>query len=56
MNLQEIRSVLIAAVDGFEPKQEASDPLWENQELLGQDTVKPAPRAKITKLFKDQTP
>ncbi len=54
MNLHEIRSVLIAAVDGFEPKQEIADPLWDHQqEILEQESVKPASRAKITQLFKD---
>lgn len=53
LDLQEIRAVLIAAVDGFEPKQEVSDPLWEAQDALDADKVIPAKRAKITKLFKD---
>jgi FlaA1/EpsC-like NDP-sugar epimerase len=29
IDLPEIRKVLMEAVDGFEPKEEASDPLWE---------------------------
>lgn len=53
LDLQEIRAVLIAAVDGFEPKQEVSDPLWEAQDALDADKVIPAKRTKITKLFKD---
>ena len=31
MNLAEIREILLEAVDGFEPKEEISDPLWDIQ-------------------------
>lgn len=58
LDLPEIRSVLIAAVDGFEPKEEASDPLWEiyfaeanNQRETETTATKAA--GKVTKLFKD---
>ncbi len=29
IDLHEIKSILLAAVDGFEPKEEVSDPLWD---------------------------
>lgn len=58
LNLQEIREILIVAVDGFEPKEAASDPLWEiyyadvaRQKNLENTTLKDT--SKITKLFKE---
>lgn len=48
LDLTEIRAVLLEAVDGFEPKEEAADPLWQlvrNSEEEGSD-------GKVTKLFK----
>lgn len=51
INLQEIRAVLIEAVDGFEPKEEVSDPLWDinfpGRKLEEQEV------ATITPLFKE---
>jgi FlaA1/EpsC-like NDP-sugar epimerase len=53
IDLGEIRTVLMEAVDGFEPKEEVSDPLWEiyysrkNAESA-QDAAQ-----KITPLFKE---
>ena len=44
----EIRKLLMEAVDGFEPKEEVSDPLWE------EGIERPPSRSrKITPLFKD---
>jgi len=51
IDLQEIRAVLIEAVDGFEPKEEASDPLWEICYPNGAQSV--PVKAKITPLFKE---
>ncbi|MEQ9021262.1 MAG: hypothetical protein RLN82_00705, partial [Pseudomonadales bacterium] len=50
IDLQEIRAVLIEAVDGFEPKEEASDPLWE---IHYSNRAKLKTPAKITPLFKE---
>ena len=50
IDLQEIRTVLMEAVDGFEPKEEVSDPLWDINkpvEILPEKEV-----ANITPLFK----
>ena len=55
IDLQEIRTVLMEAVDGFEPKEEASDPLWEvnsssaTTAAEGQQSV----QQKVTPLFKE---
>jgi FlaA1/EpsC-like NDP-sugar epimerase len=51
INLQEIRTVLIEAVDGFEPKEEVSDPLWDINYPNGQ--MKSQEVATITPLFKE---
>ncbi len=51
LDLDAIRAVLMEAVDGFEPKEEASDPLWQAQKNKT-STKKAEPEAKITKLFK----
>jgi hypothetical protein len=43
------------AVDGFEPKEEASDPLWSlnsGSDTAATETQQPAPQ-KVTSLFKD---
>ncbi len=47
IDLKEIRSLLMEAVDGFEPKEAVSDPLWE-------EGIEPAKSRspKITPLFK----
>ncbi|MCH8264429.1 MAG: polysaccharide biosynthesis protein [Proteobacteria bacterium] len=50
IDLQEIRAVLMEAVDGFEPKEEVSDPLWDINKpvkILPEKEV-----ANITPLFK----
>ncbi|MDD9959985.1 MAG: nucleoside-diphosphate sugar epimerase/dehydratase [Gammaproteobacteria bacterium] len=58
IDLQEIRSVLVEAVDGFEPKEEASDPLWEvyyananHKVVTSQSDV--GQEQKVTPLFKE---
>ena len=51
IDLQEIKIVLMEAVDGFEPKEEVSDPLWginKPAEILPEKEV-----ANITPLFKE---
>jgi len=51
IDLQEIKTVLMEAVDGFEPKEEVSDPLWginKPAEILPEKEV-----ANITPLFKE---
>ena len=51
IDLQEIKTVLMEAVDGFEPKEEVSDPLWDinkSAEILPEKEV-----ANITPLFKE---
>lgn len=55
IDLQEIREVLIEAVDGFEPKEEASDPLWEiYYSESGKSSKKESSgETKVTPLFKE---
>ncbi len=54
INLPEIRALLMDAVDGFEPKEETSDPLWE---VYYSQSVENEPQgeseAKVTPLFKE---
>ena len=38
IDLPEIKSVLLEAVDGFEPKEEVSDPLWDVYYSKGNDS------------------
>jgi len=56
-DLQEIREVLMEAVDGFEPKEEPSDPLWEihNTETNKAVAEETAGESKVTPLFKEKT-
>ncbi len=49
IDLEEIRSLLKEAVDGFEPKEDVSDPLWSAATPVSDE----APQTKITPLFKD---
>lgn len=53
MDLLAIREILVEAVDGFEPKEEASDPLWEiyYPRSVGDQAGKES--SKVTRLFKD---
>ncbi len=50
IDLQEIRTVLIEAVDGFEPKEEVSDPLWDINKSMEDMPEKEV--ANVTPLFK----
>ena len=55
MDLMEIRKVLMEAVDGFVPKEGASDPLWGiyyTNDKAAHDENRPE-AAKVTRLFKD---
>ena len=55
IDLQEIRAVLMEAVDGFEPKEEASDPLWEvnfSSATTAADSQQSV-QQKVTPLFKE---
>ncbi|PCJ28477.1 MAG: hypothetical protein COA96_01150 [SAR86 cluster bacterium] len=52
IDLQKIRALLMEAVDGFEPKEGASDPLWDLRHSTHSDIDKSEPN-KITPLFKD---
>ena len=51
IDLQEIRTVLIEAVDGFEPKEEVSDPLWDINKSMEDMPEKEV--ANVTPLFKE---
>ena len=51
LDLEEIRSVLMEAVAGFEPKEVVSDPQWRAQRERAA-AKESASEAKITKLFK----
>lgn len=58
IDLPEIKSVLLEAVDGFEPKEEVSDPLWDvyyqkNLETEVADGNKKEEQANVTPLFKE---
>ncbi|MFT6402403.1 MAG: FlaA1/EpsC-like NDP-sugar epimerase [Pseudohongiellaceae bacterium] len=52
LNLEEIRTLLMEAVDGFEPKQEANDPLWR---IYNTSAISDSHLAtkKVTPLFKE---
>ena len=58
IDLPGVRSVLMEAVDGFEPKEQVADPLWEvnvenHLEELGQASEASRHRENVTSLFKD---
>ncbi|MEX0619777.1 MAG: nucleoside-diphosphate sugar epimerase/dehydratase [Pseudohongiellaceae bacterium] len=67
IDLASVRAILIEAVDGFEPKEPASDPLWEMQQPPVSASVPVASQAqseasaqkaamaaaKVTRLFKE---
>ncbi len=58
IDLPGVRSVLMEAVDGFEPKEEEADPLWEvnvenHLEELGQASEASRQSENVTSLFKD---
>lgn len=48
LDLAEIRALLMEAVDGFDPKQETSDPLWKVQKGVAEKEA----AKKVTPLFK----
>jgi FlaA1/EpsC-like NDP-sugar epimerase len=57
IDLPAIRNLLMEAVDGFEPKEDVADPLWEiYYNGSGQEEAvakAPAAKSKVTKLFKE---
>ena len=62
MNLSKIREILLEAVDGFEPKEKISDPLWEIKsgeyatDLVSNDssaTGAGSESATVTRLFRE---
>jgi FlaA1/EpsC-like NDP-sugar epimerase len=55
IDLQDVREALIEAVDGFEPKEEASDPLWELNQGQSEESAhqEAEEAAKVTPLFKE---
>ena len=61
MNLTNIREILLEAVDGFEPKEKSSDPLWdieseEYTDLGSNDAVAAgagSESAIVTRLFRE---
>ena len=54
IDLVEIRKLLMQAVAGFEPKDEVSDPQWEEREGGEQQALRSSEESqKITPLFKD---
>lgn len=56
MDLHQIREILMQAVDGFEPKEVASDPLWDlpvgEQSVAEKEGEGRKPENKITTLYK----
>ncbi|MBT3529332.1 MAG: polysaccharide biosynthesis protein [Gammaproteobacteria bacterium] len=52
IDLEEIRQALMEAVDGFEPKEEAADPLWEARKRSDEANGVPD-LEKVTPLFKE---
>jgi FlaA1/EpsC-like NDP-sugar epimerase len=54
MDLPEIRTILMHAVDGFEPKELLSDPLWRDADKKGDHQVRTDrdAKGKVTTLFK----
>jgi hypothetical protein len=58
IDLPGVRSVLLEAVEGFEPKEEVSDPLWasttsEAAGNLDEQVSKDTQVKNVTSLFKD---
>ena len=58
IDLASVRSVLLEAVDGFEPKEEVSDPLWvsstsETNGNLDEPVSIDTQAKNVTSLFKD---
>jgi FlaA1/EpsC-like NDP-sugar epimerase len=56
INLPEVKAVLMEAVDGFDPKEEVSDPMWEfYQESTAEHDVERENQlsTKVTPLFRE---
>jgi FlaA1/EpsC-like NDP-sugar epimerase len=54
LDLKDVRDILVEAVDGFDPGEDASDPLWYVQEQEEEPASAPAPEAAtVTRLFKE---
>ena len=58
VDLPGVRSALLEAVDGFEPKEEVSDPLWaasksETKDRFGEPMDLQTQNKNVTSLFKD---
>ena len=58
IDLHGVRSVLLEAVDGFEPKEEVSDPLWasstsETAQNFSELKDLEAQNKNVTSLFKE---
>ena len=54
IDLPQIKSILLEAVDGFEPKEEVSDQLWDLYYSRSDAKEEPAgEETKVTPLFKD---
>ena len=54
IDLDEVRAALIEAVDGFQPKEEPSDPLWvTNDSNNGTAALERKQESTVTPLFKD---
>ncbi len=53
LDLNQIREILMAAVDGFEPKEGATDPLWQYEAKAGEgEADKLDADGKVTTLYK----
>lgn len=56
MDLHQIREILMQAVDGFEPKEVVSDPLWDlangEQRAVEKEGESKKPENKVTTLYK----
>ena len=57
INLPEVKAILMEAVDGFDPKEEVSDPLWEfYQDSAAEQDVDQSSKpvnTKVTPLFRE---
>lgn len=56
IDLPEIKSILLAAVDGFEPKEEVSDPLWNlyyGKTEASKEDGESGESRKVTPLFRE---
>lgn len=55
LDLRDVRNILVEAVDGFDPGQDVSDPLWHVQEQVAEEpaSAETAEAATVTRLFKE---